>query len=308
MTAPVNLANLVAAVPAEDLDHSPEALGVTLDPAARDLWPRRGPVLAASESGARRALAEADLRPEDVRGFVWISTAGVKTMEQAPQWLHWRLGMSREVRLWFTGGNGARDALGALINCGTETPSPVGEGPTLLVAAELAASVPSDPILSNYAGMGTADGATAAVLGGKRPDAEAPVLAGWHRDLFVREIGEEEPGARGLVARQLGPSVADGCRRLGWRPEDLHHFLIHPGNTDAVEAAEYSLAEAVGREVALPDAREVFGRDGDAGGASIFAQVANLLRRERADGRPGVISAFGAGAVEHAFFRYGPRD
>lgn len=283
---------------------SPEAMGVTVDPSIEDLWPRRGPVFAGAEDAARRALEAANLPPEQVGGLVWITTAGIRAMEGAPQWLHWRLGLPKEAGFWFTGGSGVVDALNALVLCGVPgSPSPV-DAPVLLVAAELAASVPADPILSDHYGMGATDGVAAAVLGGRPPADQAPILAGWHRNIWPREEAQDGD-ASGFVARRLGASVAEGCRKLGWNPEDLAHFLVHPGARDAVEAAEYSLAEAVGRNVGLPDTRQVFGRGGDAAGASLLAMVENLARRAEPDGRPGVVSAVATNSIEHAFFVYG---
>jgi predicted naringenin-chalcone synthase len=258
-------------------------------------------VLAACEDAARRALGDAGLEPGEVAGYVWVTTAGISELGEGASWLAKRLGLPPSAPFWPTGGSGALDALNALVLCGPGGPSPTGPGPTLLVAAELAASVPDDPILSRHPGLGDTDGAAAAAIGGSPPAKGAHELFAWHRTLW-RPDPEEAWAA--TVARRLGASVADGCRRAGLNPEDLTHFLVHPGRKDALEAAEYSLSGAVGRRVSLPGSRRVLGA-GDAGGASVFTLVEDLRESRVPDGRLGVISAAGAGSFEHAFFRYG---
>jgi alkylresorcinol/alkylpyrone synthase len=105
-----------------------------------------------------------------------------------------------------------------------------------------------------------------------------------------------------LVRRRMTENLQAACTSAGISPEDIEHFLIHPGGTKVLDALEEVLGLEPG-DLTLP--REVLRECGNMSSVTVMFVLERFLgSREFAPGEHGLISALGPGfSAEHVFFR-----
>ncbi len=100
----------------------------------------------------------------------------------------------------------------------------------------------------------------------------------------------------------MSENVLTACASAGISPEDIEHYLIHPGGTRVLDALEEVLGLEPGGLV-LP--REVLRECGNMSSVTVMFVLERFLHgREFVTGEHGVLSALGPGfSAEHVFFR-----
>ncbi len=267
-----------------------------------------------SEKAARRALDKADADAGDVGAIFFVSTTGLSTPSIDSQLL-FKLGLSqhtKRVPIWGLGCAAGAGGLARAMDHARIYP----ENLVLLVGVELCGLTFQKGDSSKAGLISTAlfgDGAAAAVLGSGPEDA-GPELLGSHsttwpgtEDIMGWEIVEAgfkvqiSRSIPDLVRRRMPENLRAACSSVGLRPEDLKHFVTHPGGAKVLDAFE----EVFGFESGgLLLSREVLRDYGNMSSATVLFVLERFLESgEYAAAEPGVISALGPGfSVEHVFF------
>lgn len=266
-----------------------------------------------SEKAARRALDRAGAQPEDVGAIFFVSTTGLSTPSLDSK-LIFRLGLSEHTRRLPIWGLGCAAGVAGLARTADHARLYPGEL-SLLVAVELCGLTFQRGDLTKANLVATslfADGAAAALVGSS---AEGPELIGSHSttwpetedvmgwDLvetgFKVKISRSIPS---LVRRRISENLLSACTSAGISPEEIEHYLIHPGGTRVLDALEEVLGLEPGGLV-LP--REVLRECGNMSSVTVMFVLERFLHgREFVTGEHGVLSALGPGfSAEHVFFR-----
>jgi alkylresorcinol/alkylpyrone synthase len=266
-----------------------------------------------SEKATRRALDRAGAEPEDVGAVFFVSTTGLSTPSLDSK-LIFRLGLSehtRRVPIW---GLGCAAGVAGLARTADYARAYPGEL-VLFVGVELCGLTFQRGDLSKANLVSSslfADGAAAALLGSGSED---PELIGSHsttwpdtEDIMGWDLVETGFKVRisrsipNLVRQRMSENLLAACSSAGIPPEDIRHFLIHPGGTKVLDALEEVLGLEPGG-LALP--REVLRQCGNMSSVTVMFVLERFLRSgEFAAGDLGVLSALGPGfSAEHVFFR-----
>ncbi|HEV3476231.1 MAG TPA: 3-oxoacyl-[acyl-carrier-protein] synthase III C-terminal domain-containing protein [Rubrobacteraceae bacterium] len=266
-----------------------------------------------SEKAARRALDRAGAEPGDVGAIFFVSTTGLSTPSLDSK-LIFRLGLSehtRRVPIW---GLGCAAGVAGLARTADHARLYPGEL-ALLVGVELCGLTFQRGDLSKANLVSTslfADGAAAAVLGS---GAEGPELIGSHsttwpdtEDIMGWDLVETGFKVRisrsipALVRQRMSENLLAACASVDLSPEDIEHFLNHPGGSRVLDALEEVLGLEPGG-LALP--REVLRECGNMSSVTVMFVLERFLKSgEFKAGDIGVLSALGPGfSAEHVFFR-----
>ncbi len=266
-----------------------------------------------SEKAARRALDRAGAEPEDVGGIYFVSTTGLSTPSLDSK-LVFRLGLSEHTRRLPIWGLGCAAGVAGLARTADHARLYPGEL-SLLVGVELCGLTFQRGDLSKANLIATslfADGAAAVLIG---PGAEGPGLIGSHSTIWPEtedvmgwdlvETGFKVRISRSiptLVRQRMSENLLRAYASAGISPEDIEHYLFHPGGTRVLEALEEVLGFEPGGLV-LP--REVLREFGNMSSVTVMFVLERFLHnREFATGEHGVLSALGPGfSAEHVFFR-----
>ena len=266
-----------------------------------------------SEKAARRALDRAGAEPGDVGAIFFVSTTGLSTPSLDSK-LIFRLGLSQHTRRVPIWGLGCAAGVAGLARTADHASLYPGEL-ALLVGVELCGLTFQRGDLSKANLVSTslfADGAAAAVLGS---GAEGPELIGSHsttwpdtEDIMGWDLVETGFKVRisrsipALVRQRMSENLLAACTSVDLSPEDLVHFLNHPGGTKVLDALEEVLGLEPGG-LALP--REVLRECGNMSSVTVMFVLERFLRSgEFKAGDIGVLSALGPGfSAEHVFFR-----
>jgi alkylresorcinol/alkylpyrone synthase len=268
-----------------------------------------------SEKAARRALDKAGAGAEDVGAIFFVSTTGLSTPSLDSK-LIFRLGLSehtRRVPIW---GLGCAAGVAGLARTADHAHVYPGEL-ALFVGVELCGLTFQRGDLSKANLISTslfADGAAAALLG-PGDGVEGPEVIGSHSTTWpdtedimgwdLVETGFKVKISRSiptLVRHRMSENFLAACTSADVSPEDIEHFLNHPGGTRVLDAFEEALGLEPG-ELALP--REVLRECGNMSSVTVMFVLERFLRSgEFAAGDLGVLSALGPGfSAEHVFFR-----
>jgi alkylresorcinol/alkylpyrone synthase len=159
-----------------------------------------------------------------------------------------------------------------------------------------------------------ADGAAAVVLG-NRPGEEGPEILGSHSttwpgtaDVMGWEISSSgfkvvlSRSVPDVVRNRMPEDLRAACSSVGLSPEDLTHFVIHPGGAKVLDAFEEVLGLESGG-LSLP--REVLRDHGNMSSVTVLFILERLLESDEcAPGERGVVAALGPGfSAEQVFFR-----
>ena len=269
-----------------------------------------------SEKAARRALDKAGVSAKDIGAIFFVSTTGLSTPSIDSQLL-FKLGLSEHTRRIPIWGLGCAAGAGGLARAADHA-RVYPEKLVLLVGVELCGLTFQKGDRSKAGLVSTAlfgDGAAAAVLGSAPEDA-GPELLGSHsttwpgtEDVMGWQIVEAGFKVRisksipDLVRRRMPENLQAACSLVGLAPEDLQHFVTHPGGAKVLDAFE----EVFGLEPGgLVLSREVLRDYGNMSSATVLFVLERFLEsgEEYAAGELGVISALGPGfSAEHVFFR-----
>ncbi len=272
--------------------------------------------LGLSEKAARRALDKAAADPSEVGAVFFVSTTGLSTPSIDSQLLP-RLGLSehtRRVPIW---GLGCAAGVGGLARAADHT-RVYPEEKVLLVGVELCGLTFQWGDRSKAGLVSTAlfaDGAAAAVLGSAPTDAPGPELLGSHSTTWpgtedimgweIVEAGFKVQLSRSipqLVRERMPKNIEAACSSVGLAPEDIEHFVTHPGGAKVLDAFEEVFGLGRG---GLVLSREVLRDYGNMSSVTVMFILERFLESEAcASGEHGVISALGPGfSAEHVFFR-----
>jgi alkylresorcinol/alkylpyrone synthase len=265
-----------------------------------------------SEKAARRALDKAGVTPQEVGAIFFVSTTGLSTPSLDSK-LMFRLGLSehtRRVPIW---GLGCAAGVAGRAR-GADHARLYPEKLTLLVGVELCGLTFQRGDLSKSNLVATslfADGAAAALFGaGEGPEVlgshsttwpETEDIMGWDvvETGFKVKISRSIPS---LVRQKMAENVAAACDSAGLSPEDIEHFVTHPGGARVLDAFE----EALGLEpggLMLP--REILRECGNMSSVTVLFVLERFMQSGKfSAGDLGVLSALGPGfSAEHVFFR-----
>lgn len=269
-----------------------------------------------SEKAARRALDRADVAPEEVGAIFFVSTTGLSTPSIDSKLLP-RLGLSEHTRRVPVWGLGCAAGAGGLA-LAADHAKLYPQKAVLFVAVELCGLTfqwgdRSKASLVSVALF--ADGAAAAVLGSDGEGTSGPEILGGHsttwrgtEDVMGWEVVES--GLKVLLSRSVPEVVRSrvpenlrvACSSVGLAPEDLEHFVTHPGGAKVLDAFE----EVLGLEPGgLHFSREVLREHGNISSVTVLFILERLLASgETSPGELGVVSSLGPGfSAEHVFFR-----
>ena len=268
-----------------------------------------------SEKAARRALDKAGKAPGDVGAIFFVSTTGLSTPSLDSK-LIFRLGLSEHtlrVPIWGLGCAAGVAGLARAADHARLYP----EKATLLVGVELCGLTFQRGDLSKSNLVATslfADGAAAMVLGTKN-GTSGPELLGGHTTTWpetedimgwdVVETGFKVKISRSiptLVRQRMSENLVAACDSAGLAPEEIKHFVTHPGGARVLDAFEEVLGFEPGG-LTLP--REILRDCGNMSSVTVMFVLERFLRSgEFAAGDLGVLSALGPGfSAEHVFFR-----
>ena len=105
-----------------------------------------------------------------------------------------------------------------------------------------------------------------------------------------------------LVRQRMTENLATACEFAGLSPEEIKHYVTHPGGARVLDAFEEVLGYEPG---GLTLSREVLRDRGNMSSITVLFVLERFLRnREFATGDMGMLSALGPGfSAEHVFFR-----
>ena len=206
-----------------------------------------------SVCAARRALDKAGLSPDQVDFVVFVSTTGLSTPSIDSK-LITRLGMrstTKRLPMWGLGCAGGVAGLARVAEFTRAFPDKIA----LLVSVETCSITFQFGDFSKKNFVATslfADGAAAAAVGGESsPRAVSRTLKfiGSHSNLFpnsahvmgwdVTDTGLSvifAPEIPARIARDMRPIIVDFLHEHGLTPNDLAHYVMHPGGARVIEA------------------------------------------------------------------------
>ena len=269
-----------------------------------------------SEKAARRALDKAGADPAEVGAVFFVSTTGLSTPSIDSQLLP-RLGLSKHTRrvpIWGLGCAAGAGGLARALDYARVYP---GEK-ALLIGVELCGLTFQWGDRSKAGLVSTAlfaDGAAAAVLCSAPADAPGPELLGSHSTTWpgtedimgweIVEAGFKVQLSRSipqLVRERMPENLISACSSVEIAPEEIVHFVTHPGGAKVLDAFEEVFGLGRGDLVL---SREVLRDYGNMSSVTVMFILERFLESEVcASGEHGVISALGPGfSAEHVFFR-----
>jgi alkylresorcinol/alkylpyrone synthase len=268
-----------------------------------------------SEKAARRALDRAGADPEDVGAIFFVSTTGLSTPSLDSK-LIFRLGLSEHTRRIPIWGLGCAAGVAGLARAADHARL-YPEKATLLVAVELCGLTFQRGDLSKSNLVSTslfADGAAAVLLGAGNGASGLELLGGhsttWPETEDIMGWDMVETGFKvkisrdipTLVRQRMPENLVVACDSVGLAPEEIKHYLTHPGGAKVLDAFEEVLGFEPGG-LALP--REILRDCGNMSSVTVMFVLERFLQSDECSaGDLGVLSAMGPGfSAEHVFFR-----
>lgn len=267
-----------------------------------------------SSKAARRALDKAGVEAAEVGALFFVSTTGLATPSLDSK-LIFELGIpERHTRREALFGHGCAAGAGGLARAADWSRNHPGQ-PVLLIAAELCGLTfqRGDTSKANMISTSLfADGAAAVVVDTK---GDGPELVGedcitWPETEDVMGWKFTETGFNVILSRSVPmivkehfrDSLHDSCEYLGFDPDDLEHFVLHPGGAKVLDALEEALDIEPG---SLTLSRSVLRDYGNMSAATVLFILQRFIEGGGyEEGDLGLISAMGPGfSAEHVFFR-----
>lgn len=271
-------------------------------------WPERNAVyldsaLEVLEQATRKALARADLKPEDIDAILCVSSTGIAT-PSLDALLMERMGLRRDVQRLPVFGLGCAGGVIGLSRAANWAASMPGRT-VLFLVVELCALSFRHNDLSKANVIATAlfgDGGAACLLRAE-PDARGPAVTAWGEHTWPDTLGimgwSVEPDGMGVIFSQsipalvrdrFGPVMESFLERNGHRRETLAGTVCHPGGAKVLDALAEVLAPC---HEGLGEAREVLREHGNMSAATALF----VLERRIASGArgPHLMMALGPG-------------
>lgn len=265
-----------------------------------------------AERLSREALEQAALRPQDIDAVVFVSSTGISTPSLDSALME-RLGLERHAArlpLWGLGCAGGASGLARAADMVA-----AGRKNVLFVTAELCSLtlVQGDESSSNFVGTALfADGGSAAVVGSQEEGALLHIkgaystlipgsadIMGWD----VTDGGLQVRFSRdipALVGEMMRQNVQEAAQSVGWQPQDIAHYAVHPGGVKVIAAYEQALGLDEGT---LQASRDVLRHWGNMSSPTVLFVLQALLG-QRPQGK-GLLSAMGPGfCAEHALLEF----
>ncbi len=270
--------------------------------------------LALSLRSARRAMAIADVAPDDIGAVFYVSSTGFATPSLDSR-LQQELGLPQHgVTRDATFGHGCAGGVGALGRAASWCRGNPGKS-ALVVATELCSltfQLGQQSSTNVVAASLFSDGSAAAVIG---PDGRGPQLVGHGSYLWpqTEEIMGWSHGSDGFevilsrrvpafLRRHVAESLEPVCRSVDISIDDLRHLALHPGGSGVIRA----LCEGLDvDECALRYSVDTLARFGNMSSpTALFVLDRHLRCGSMRPGEYGVVSAMGPGfAAEHVLFK-----
>lgn len=265
-----------------------------------------------STRAGAEALRRAAVRADEIAALVFVSTTGIAT-PSLDSYLVQSLGLSRaaaRVPIWGLGCAGGAAGLARAADLVRALGRPV-----LLIAAEVCSAtfVHGDRSKSNL--IATAlfgDGAAAVVLA---PGDEGLRIVGSHSHLIddsedIMGWTLEQEGLRVRFARSIPNLVRDtvpgfkvaAARAAHVSPEEVEHYVLHPGGTKVLAAYEGALAVP---RVRIEGAYSVLHDHGNMSSPTVLFVLERFMRETPRSGAAGLALGLGPGfAAEAVVFRW----
>jgi alkylresorcinol/alkylpyrone synthase len=282
-------------------------------PAARNQVYRQAAVELAHRA-ASQALTRAEVPSRQIGAVVFVSTTGVAAPSLDTHLIQ-MLDLPRDVLrvpLWGLGCAGG----GAGLARGSSLVRAHGR-PVLVVAVETCSLtfLPSDERPANVIATSLfGDGAAAAVIAPTDDVSHPSIVAevahliddtehvmGW--DVVDEGLRVRFAPSIPRLVRDALPAIRDTCAAAaGIRPNDLRHFVLHPGGPKVLTAYR----EALGLSApALEDAWAVLRDHGNMSSPTVLFVLERFLGSTRPSGQPGLLLALGPGfCAEGVVFRW----
>lgn len=255
------------------------------------------------ERAVRDCLERAGVAAADIDHFLFVTTTGLAT-PSVDALLCPRLGLRRDVRRLPLFGLGCAGGAGGLARACDLLRGAPGER-ALVLSIELCGQVFSTEATTPTDLIGAAlfgDGAAAVLLGeGAGPRVrtsrtvlfdEAVRLMGWDFTSDGLRLVLSKDVTR-FVGEKLRPVVETFLRDAGVRPEEVAHWVLHPGGRRILEAYEESFGLA---PTALRWTRSSLSRVGNLSSASVLFILGDLLASgEARSGDVALVCALGPG-------------
>lgn len=265
-----------------------------------------------SARAGAEALRRSGVKADEIAAIVFVSTTGIAT-PSLDSYLVQLLGLSRaaaRVPIWGLGCAGGAAGLARAADLVRALGRPV-----LLIAAEVCSAtfVHGDRSKSNL--IATAlfgDGAAAVVLA---PGAEGLQIVGSHSHLIddsedIMGWTLEPQGLRVRFARSIPNLVRDtvpgfklaALRAAHVSPEEVEHYVLHPGGTKVLAAYEAALAVPRAR---IEGAYTVLREHGNMSSPTLLFVLERFMRETPRSGAAGLALGLGPGfAAEAVMFRW----
>jgi alkylresorcinol/alkylpyrone synthase len=241
--------------------------------------------LALIEEAARQAIAEADLKPEDIDQVVVVSTTGIATPSLDAMLLN-RLPLRSDVRRLPIFGLGCAGGVLGLARA-ADLARAAPKSRVLFVVVELCALCfrHSDSSKSNVVATALfGDGAAAAVIScaGKGVAIGQSGEFTWPQSLDIMGWDVADDGLKAifsrnipaLVQRDLRNTTDDFLRRNDLAVRDIDYFVCHPGGAKVLDALEEAFEMPAG---ALSHARATLRDYGNMSAATVLFVLKRML-------------------------------
>ena len=282
-------------------------------PAEKNSVYRRA-ALELAHTAALRALNGSDIDPKEVKGLVFASTTGVAAPSLDTHLIQ-LLGLPHDcvrLPLWGLGcaGGGAGLARGSALVRAYGRPVLVVTVETCSLTFLCGDHRPANVVATSLFGDGAA-----AVLLGTGHDGTGPQIVSEYAHLFedtehvmgwdVVDEGLQvrfAPSIPRLVRDQM-PMIRDtAAAAAGVRPEQLHHFVFHPGGPKVLDAYQAALDLPFER---LKLARSVLRDHGNMSSPTVMFVLERFLQSVPATGDYGLLMSLGPGfCAEGVVFRW----
>jgi alkylresorcinol/alkylpyrone synthase len=266
--------------------------------------------IALSKSAISDCLEECGAEYSDFDHIIFVSSTGVTTPTVDAHLVN-ELRLDRHIKrspLWGLGCVGGATGLSRALEYTRAYP----QSAVMVVCVELCslAFQKEDYSKSNIVALALfSDGAAACLVAGSAHKLYAKSdinLLGSHSTTFddtLDVMGWEivENGFKAIFSKDIptivrdkvSPSVLDILRAHGLTPEDLKHFILHPGGPKVLKAYEESLGCA---EEAFEDSRKVLSEHGNMSSPTVLYVLKEFIKkRDYKSGDYGIISALGPG-------------
>lgn len=267
-----------------------------------------------SEQASCLAIEQAGISPDEIAMVVFVSTTGIAT-PSLDSYLIQSLGLPAHTARLPIWGLGCAGGVSGLARAAELTHAFPGKS-VLLVAVELCSLTFQLDDLSKSNLVATTlfgDGAAAILL--RLGEGDGPQLLNQYSHLFphsadimgweIIETGLKVRFARSiptLVERHMPELVQSACTEWGIEPEQLAHFVFHPGGPKVLQAYADSLNLAPEK---LAQAHQVWANYGNMSSPTVLFTLEQFVRQVARTGEYGLMAALGPGfSAEQILFRW----